>query len=1027
MEANNIQNTKDSDTWGDNIDSKDRNNYRCCFQNINGLGSQKDDPKRELIRQFIKEYDIDFYLMAEINVNWRVVSSRHSIHDMTRGWFESQKIKTSFNRHCRTCHRHQPGGTAIITRDGPSLHFDSSGEDKRHLGRWSWQRFKGKKGYHLRVLSVYFPTRSYIYGNKKVYDQQQKALLGLGITKEVHKAFWSDFWSEIDEWLLMGDKLIIGGDWNLNITNQTLLNEFRKRDLLPAVSGKFDHDPPPTYHRASRFAIDEIFASTGIDITNAGYLPFGTGVGDHRPIWFDFTIASSLGRKLPPLNSFPSRRLKCQDPTVQQRYVSNLIQFLNKHNVFERANNLMLKLHTKLEPKDFLEYEKLDLLRTKGMLLAEKKCRKLFMGGRCWSPILQRARDTIRYLSLCISKTKGCKVGARTLLRLSRSIHLYYENQSLQYLQQSLSEAYADYANIKKAHRELRNTFLETLAERLEEAGKGSKAVHLRQLLSIESQRAIFRQLKFFNKSSDSLAIKELKVTDENGNTVLVTEQAPMEESMGNENMRKYHQTEETCPFFSPQLRQDLGDLADGPCVDQVLNGSYIPASDIDPFTKTFLSSCTQRPCSSTLLPRSQEEFQSSWGKMKEKTSSRNLHFGHFKTGVQNEDLLSLHYQMAEIPFRTGYSPNRWQKATQLMILKKLGLIDVKKLRTLVLYEADFNHNNKFLGKAMMAHMQKHNFLAKEQYSVPGKKCIDHALNRRLLFDITRYSKQSLALTGCDLASCYDRVTHTPAMLAMASYGIPLPPLHSMFFTIQHCKSTIRTAFGESVRSFGGHEDRYIALPMGLGQGNGSGPSVWTIVSSKMFEVLYKNRLSSFFAIPISQIALELCGFAFVDDTDLVCTIDKHSSSVATLEKMQTMVDTWEGTAKTTGGAIETSPAKSWWYMIDFKWDKGISSYVDHTENTNMILTARNKDGIRDTLTYVAPHVATKMLGVYLAPTGDESTQRTAMIEASNTLARKFGPAPLTQFSAWTALNCIAYSKLSYPLPVTTFSEKTCK
>jgi hypothetical protein len=42
----------------------------------------------------------------------------------------------------------------------------------------------------------------------------------------------------------------------------------------------------------------------------------------------------------------------------------------------------------------------------------------------------------------------------------------------------------------------------------------------------------------------------------------------------------------------------------------------------------------------------------------------------------------------------------------------------------------------------------------------------------------------------------------------------------------------------------------------------------------------------------------------------------------------------------------------------------------------NMVLTARNKQGIRDKLTYVAPHVATKMLGVYLAPMGDEESKQ---------------------------------------------------
>ena len=88
------QSNKDSETWGDNIAIKNKQDFRCCFQNINGLGYNKDDPKRESIRQFINENKVDFYLMAEINVNWRVISNNRSIHDMTKGWFEIQKVQT---------------------------------------------------------------------------------------------------------------------------------------------------------------------------------------------------------------------------------------------------------------------------------------------------------------------------------------------------------------------------------------------------------------------------------------------------------------------------------------------------------------------------------------------------------------------------------------------------------------------------------------------------------------------------------------------------------------------------------------------------------------------------------------------------------------------------------------------------------------------------------------------------------------------------------------------------------------------
>jgi hypothetical protein len=119
------------------------------------------------------------------------------------------------------------------------------------------------------------------------------------------------------------------------------------------------------------------------------------------------------------------------------------------------------------------------------------------------------------------------------------------------------------------------------------------------------------------------------------------------------------------------------------------------------------------------------------------------------------------------------------------MILKKAGLFQVDKLRTLALFEPDFNHNNKFLGRAFMNHVQSHNFLAKEQYSAPGKKSIDHVINRRLFFDLARYQKTSFAMASVGLRSCYDRVVHVAAFLALKSYGLPSEAIFSMFSSIQ--------------------------------------------------------------------------------------------------------------------------------------------------------------------------------------------------------------------------------------------------
>ena len=103
---------------------------------------------------------------------------------------------------------------------------------------------------------------------------------------------------------------------------------------------------------------------------------------------------------------------------------------------------------------------------------------------------------------------------------------------------------------------------------------------------------------------------------------------------------------------------------------------------------------------------------------MKEKISSRELHFGHFKSGGTHNLINMVHYVMVEFPFRTGYSPKRWKNVTDVIIQKNAGLYDVEKLRTIVLFEEYFNHNDKFLGREIMKHAITQSKMANEQYFV---------------------------------------------------------------------------------------------------------------------------------------------------------------------------------------------------------------------------------------------------------------------------------------------------------------------
>ena len=70
---------------------------------------------------------------------------------------------------------------------------------------------------------------------------------------------------------------------------------------------------------------------------------------------------------------------------------------------------------------------------------------------------------------------------------------------------------------------------------------------------------------------------------------------------------------------------------------------------------------------------------------------------------------------MANIPLLSGYSPKRWKKAVDCMLLKREGNYQVDKLRTIVLFNPEANHIFKYVGRKVMAHAESHQ-LAAEQY-----------------------------------------------------------------------------------------------------------------------------------------------------------------------------------------------------------------------------------------------------------------------------------------------------------------------
>lgn len=296
-------------------------------------------------------------------------------------------------------------------------------------------------------------------------------------------------------------------------------------------------------------------------------------------------------------------------------------------------------------------------------------------------------------------------------------------------------------------------------------------------------------------------------------------------------------------------------------------------------------------------------------------------------------------------------------------------------------------------------------------------------MNTRLALDLIRLNRLPAVVKFADLVSNYDLVAHSIASLALQRADMPKGPIKAMFTTLQDMEHVCRTAFGDSTESYGG-EIWAIPLkppPQGLGQGNGAAPTIWALVSTPLLDSLRKEGHGLVFKCNISQESFHLVGYAFVDDTTLVSVAPSPDWSTGqVMQRAQEALDIYVGGVAATGGTVH--PVKTKWYLVEFKFDKsGRLHYVDNEAR----LTVSTRHG-RQEIERLPTSAASRILGVHLAPDGNQRDQVLAMRRKTETWADRVRSGHIQRQDAWHYLQTTIKRSLLYPLLATTLTEKDC-
>ena len=282
------------------------------------------------------------------------------------------------------------------------------------LGRWCFTTLRGRNGIQTRVYSVYRPCST--LGLSTVHSQHIAYLTSKSDDRTPQKAFIEDLTAELQAAKAGGYQLIIGGDFNLDLTTD-VLDEFM--DLLELKNVILDRHqahqaPPATYFRGSK-PVDGFLISRTMQVTGCGWLHRHCSPGDHLVSWMDTSYHSIFGNEVPFNLTKTARRLQMHDSRCWTKYNKAFQKSIKKSNTIPVTENIYLRALEDQSIEVQEEFQYLIITTVQAMKLSEKKCRKFHTGNVEWSPVAGQARAASRYWKLIVKLKQGKKVCPRSL------------------------------------------------------------------------------------------------------------------------------------------------------------------------------------------------------------------------------------------------------------------------------------------------------------------------------------------------------------------------------------------------------------------------------------------------------------------------------------------------------------------------------------------------------------------------------------------------------------------------------------
>jgi len=776
-------------------------------------------------------------------------------------------------------------------------------------------------------------------GSNNIFNQQYRLLHQTGSQNpDPRSQFLDDLIKQIKSWRTQQKAVLICIDANENsqrTSTRGVARIFNETDLIDLHTTRHPNQTrPPTYNRGSK-PIDLCAGSPEfvVALTAAWYLPFGIPIGlkgDHRTIGLDFDSELLFTQRIVKPYHAPQRGVYSNNAKLVEKFCKQVITTSQEAGIYERIHSLASKIS--LTPNDRKELDNIDKDLTRILVKADQACVKA--GNAPWSPQLHEAYLVHHYWNLKLSQKRMGRNYPQAFAAIEHKIHpSKLKPAHLLTISANLRAAQTQLREIQKVAQEKRRAHLDELIQAAGICKDQRKRKLILCLKRAEELRGCYAMVRSITKPKQMGGISHVRIpstTTPNENTwENVYDPQEIEQLVLQQHRKHFSQADGTIFTVEP-LRTLINDECTSEYAQKVLDGTAnIEDLPVDEYTKTLLLHLKTKvlPNEKTRLPLDPDAVTQGFKLWPERTSTSpsGRHLGIYKalskhfpppkdksnkhqTPISDplqsgNDVLKLIIMMMDLAVTHTHTYDRWKTIWTLLLEKDPGDPKIDRLRTIHLYEADYNLLLKwFSSKGFILSSEKAQRITDSQGGGrPGRSAIDLAITKVLSYELAETFRMRVIIVDNDATACFDRMIEAPNNLACLQHGADPQYIKLHAQTQRELRYHLKHKYGIS-EEFNTHQDNQPWY--GMGQGAGDACNRWVIGSDSMADAYSAGANGWTIPSPNNNAPIKQDMKAFIDDVNLFIGKPENTTETDFMEMAQADINRWHGLLRATGGEL---------------------------------------------------------------------------------------------------------------------------